>query len=85
MISFEIEGGAREVDALLRRLRLIRLVLSLGGVDTTLSHPAKSSHRALSAQQREALGIHDGFLRMSVGIEDLADIQTDLDAGLSAL
>ncbi|HME80439.1 MAG TPA: aminotransferase class I/II-fold pyridoxal phosphate-dependent enzyme [Candidatus Eremiobacteraceae bacterium] len=85
MISFEIDGGAAAVDTLLARLARIRLVLSLGGTATTLSHPAKSSHRALSQELRDELGLHDGFLRMSVGIEDVADIQTDLARGLDAL
>jgi cystathionine beta-lyase/cystathionine gamma-synthase len=85
MVSFEIDGGAAAVDRLLARLRHIKLVLSLGGTATTLSHPAKSSHRALTQELRDELGLHDGFLRMSVGIEDVADIQTDLARGLDAL
>ncbi|MBV8171936.1 MAG: aminotransferase class I/II-fold pyridoxal phosphate-dependent enzyme [Candidatus Eremiobacteraeota bacterium] len=85
MVSFELDGGVPAVDALLSGLRRIRLILSLGGTETSLSHPAKSSHRALSAQERAALELHDGFLRMSVGIEDLADIQADLAHGLERL
>jgi cystathionine beta-lyase/cystathionine gamma-synthase len=85
MISFEIDGGAIAFDKLLAGMRLIKLVLTFGGIQTTLSHPAKSSHRALSEQRRKELGIHDGFARMSVGIEALADIQADLDKGLRAL
>lgn len=84
MLSFEIEGGREAVNRLLGALRTIRLVLSLGGVATTLSHPATSSHRALSPQARAALGIHDGFLRLSVGVEDLQDIIADLGGGLRA-
>lgn len=85
MVSFEIEGGASAVDALLAKLLRVKLVLSLGGTNTTLSHPAKSSHRALTQQMRDSMGLHDGFLRMSVGIEDVADIQADLARGLAAL
>jgi len=85
MLAFEIAGGRAGVNALVRGLSMIRLVLSLGGTATTLSHPATSSHRALSREQRDALGIHDGFLRMSVGIEDIADIESDLERGFAAL
>ena len=85
VVSFELEGGVRAVNTFLAGLRLIQLVLSFGGVQTTLSHPAKSSHRALDAQTRATLGIHDVLLRMSVGIEALSDLQTDLDGALRAL
>jgi len=85
MVSFEIDGGAAAVDALLAKLERITFVLSLGGTNTTLSHPAKSSHRALTQATRDSMGLHDGFLRMSVGIEDVADIQADLARGLRAL
>ncbi len=85
MLSFEIDGGAPAVNRLLEKMTFIELVLSLGGVGTTLSHPAKSSHRALSEQQRATLGIHDGFLRLSVGIEAVEDIQADLKRGLDNL
>jgi cystathionine beta-lyase/cystathionine gamma-synthase len=66
----------------LKRLRLIRLAPSLGGVTTTVSHPAKTSHRSLTADQRAALGISDGLLRLSVGIEEADDILEDLERGL---
>jgi len=85
VVSFELDGGAAAFDAMLSKLRRIALVLSFGGVQTTLSHPAKSSHRALSPGRRAALGIHDGLVRMSVGIEDVADLQADLAQGLRAL
>jgi cystathionine gamma-synthase/methionine-gamma-lyase len=85
VVSFELDGGAAAFDAMLSKLRRIALVLTFGGVQTTISHPAKSSHRALTPERRAALGIHDGFVRMSVGIEDLADLQSDLAEGLRAL
>jgi len=85
VVSFELDGGVKAVNALLAGLHSIPLVLSFGGVQTTLSHPAKSSHRGLDAATRQALGIHDGLLRMSVGVEALADLQADLDAALRAL
>ena len=85
VVSFELDGGLRRVNALIKSLRRIRLVLSFGGTETTLSHPAKSSHRALTEEMRRALGIHDGLLRMSVGIEDVADLQEDLDQALKQM
>jgi len=85
MLAFEVDGGRPAVNRILEKTSMIRLVLSLGGTATTLSHPATSSHRALSNADREALGIHDGFLRLSVGIEALEDIEADLARGLSAL
>ena len=85
VVSFEIQPERAAVDRLLAALEDIRLVLSFGGVATTLSHPATSSHRSLSPKEREALGIHDGFLRLSVGVEAGPDIMADLERGLAAV
>jgi cystathionine beta-lyase/cystathionine gamma-synthase len=85
VLSFEIAPQRAAVDRLLGSLEQIKLVLSFGGVETTLSHPATSSHRSLAKAEREALGIHDGFLRLSVGIEDSVDTIADLERGLSAI
>ncbi|MBO1435702.1 PLP-dependent aspartate aminotransferase family protein [Meiothermus sp. CFH 77666] len=85
MLSFELEPSRQAVNTLLHNLRYIKLALSLGGVSTTLSHPATSSHRFLSRAEREQLGLHDGFLRMSVGIENLDDLKGDLEQALSYL
>jgi cystathionine gamma-synthase/methionine-gamma-lyase len=85
MLSFELEPSRTVVNAFLRHLEYVRMALSLGGAHTTLSHPATSSHRFLTPAEREALGLHDGFLRMSVGIENLEDLRADLERGLGAL
>jgi len=85
VVSFELAPDRAAVDRLLAALPHIKLVLSFGGVATTLAHPATSSHRALSPEQRAALGIHDGFLRLSIGLEDEADIIADLERGLAAV
>lgn len=85
MLSFELEPSRQVVNTLLHNLRHIKLALSLGGVNTTLSHPATSSHRFLSPGEREQLGLHDGFVRMSVGIENLEDLKSDLEQALSHL
>ncbi|MCX7782592.1 MAG: PLP-dependent aspartate aminotransferase family protein [Meiothermus sp.] len=83
MLSFELEPSRQSVNSLLHNLDYIKLALSLGGVNTTLSHPATSSHRFLSPGEREKLGLHDGFLRMSVGIENLDDLKGDLERALN--
>jgi cystathionine gamma-synthase/methionine-gamma-lyase len=85
MLSFELEPSRAAVNTLLHGLQYTRMALSLGGTCTTLSHPATSSHRFLSQEEREALGLHEGFLRMSVGIENLTDLRQDLERALAAL
>lgn len=85
VLAFELDPDRKAVDRLLGALAHIKLVLTFGGVTTTLAHPATSSHRALSAQARDAIGIHDGFLRLSVGVEDPSDIIADLEGGLAAV
>lgn len=83
VLAFEMRGGLEAADALVKALRLITLVPSLGGVATTLSHPVKTSHRGLSPAERERLGVRDGLLRLSVGIEDAADLTADLAQALT--
>lgn len=84
VVSFEVAPDRAAVDKLIAGLD-IRLVLSFGGVATTLAHPATSSHRSLEPAQRAALGIHDGFVRLSVGLEPEGDIIADLEQGLAAV
>jgi cystathionine beta-lyase/cystathionine gamma-synthase len=85
IVAFDLEGGRAEVDAFLRSLRRIAIVHSLGEVASTISYPAVSSHRPLSPQQRHALGVTDGTLRISVGIERDRDILADLALGFAGL
>lgn len=86
MIAFEIADLDRSgAFAFVDHLRLIRPVTSLGDVFSLILHPASSSHRALTPQQREALGIREGTLRLSVGIEDAADLIADLERALQAI
>lgn len=70
MVSFEIDGGRAEANALVRAMPNIAFAPTLGDIGTTLSHPPSSSHRRLSAEVRAKLGISEGFFRVSVGIED---------------
>jgi cystathionine beta-lyase/cystathionine gamma-synthase len=85
VLAFELRGGLAAADALVKALRLIALVPSLGGVATTLSHPLKTSHRGLSPEERERLGVRDGLLRLSVGIEDAPDLTADLARALTTV
>jgi cystathionine gamma-synthase len=85
MLAFELEGGRAAVDRFIAALTMIRFAPSLADVATTLSHPASTSHRALSPDDRFALGISDGLVRLSAGIESADDICDDLASGLDAL
>ena len=84
LLSFELHGGVPAVQRMLSRLRLIRLMPSLGHVATTLSHPASSSHRGLSPGDRRRVGIEDGLVRCSVGLERIDDLTADLDQALGS-
>lgn len=82
MIAFELAGGGKAADRFARRVKLARYAASLGGVDTLVSEPRHSSHARLTADERAHIGIPDGFIRLSVGLEDVDDIIADLDQAL---
>jgi len=82
MLSFEIDGGWAEARAFLGRVRLATHAASLGGIETLVVSPARSSHAALTPEQRQAAGISDSLVRVSVGIEDLPDLIDDFDQAL---
>lgn len=83
MISFELkDAGRSEVFAFMNKLNLVVKATSLGDVHTMMLYPAMASHRDLSPKQRERLGIRDSLVRLSVGIEDPADICADLAQAL---
>ncbi len=84
MLSFEIEGGRAAANALVRAVPQIAFAPTLGDIGTTLSHPATSSHRALTSDARAALGISEGFFRVSVGVEDAGLLIRDFRAALAA-
>jgi cystathionine gamma-synthase len=84
MLSIDLRGGGTAADAFIRGLDGIRLAPSLGDVATTVSYPASTSHRGLSPQQRTALGIGDGLVRISVGIEQIDDLRAEFDVALVA-
>lgn len=79
MLAVELAGGPRAAEKFIRKLRLIRHAPSLGGVDSLVSEPRHTSHTHLSAEERAKLGIPDGFLRLSIGIEDADDLIADLE------
>jgi cystathionine gamma-synthase len=82
LFSFEMRDGRAAIDRLVQRLRLVRLMPSLGHVATTLSHPASTSHRGLTPGERERVGISDGLCRCSVGLERLDDLLEDFEQAL---
>ena len=84
MLSFDMEGGARAAERLLDRVELPVIAPSLGGVDTLLTLPAKTSHRLLAPEERARIGIGDGLVRMSVGIEATDDLIDDLKQALES-
>jgi methionine-gamma-lyase len=82
MVSFEIRGGLAAAKRFVRALERIRLLPSLGDVETTVSHPARSSHGYLTPRERAAAGVSDGLIRVSTGIENIEDILADLGQAL---
>jgi cystathionine beta-lyase/cystathionine gamma-synthase len=81
MIAFEL-GSLEAARRLLNAVRLLSLAESLGGVETLISHPATMTHASVPADRRAALGITDGLVRISAGIEDLDDLKEDLTQAL---
>jgi methionine-gamma-lyase len=82
MLSFELKGGLAAGKKLMNRVQVCSLVTSLGTVDTLIQHPASMTHVNVPKERRVASGITDGFVRMSVGIEDIDDLINDLEIGL---
>ena len=84
MISFELKGGLDAGRVLMDHVHVASLAVSLGGVETLISHPASMTHAGMPREDRLSSGITDGLVRLSVGIEDLADILADLDQALKS-
>ena len=83
MISFELNGSLEQAVTFLRALRVFTCAESLGGVESLAEHPALMTHASLPSEARRALGIGDGLIRLSVGLEDPDDLVADLDHALS--
>jgi cystathionine gamma-lyase len=84
-LSFRVRGGLAAARRVLERVRIFTLAESLGGVESLIEHPALMTHASVPEQQRIALGIDDGLIRLSVGIETMDDLVADLAQALSAL
>jgi cystathionine gamma-lyase len=85
MITFFIQGDLAQARVFLEKVRLFTLAESLGGVESLIEHPAIMTHASIPAATRQQLGIHDNLVRISCGIEDLADLQADLEQALAAI
>jgi cystathionine beta-lyase/cystathionine gamma-synthase len=83
MISMQLKGGIPAAQQFMTRTKLFSLAESLGGVESLLCHPATMTHASIPREVREARGVDDGLLRLSVGIEDVADLRADLERALT--
>ncbi len=82
IVSFELRGGREAAWMLIDHTRLISITANLGDAKTTITHPATTTHGRLTPAERERAGIGEGLVRISVGLEDVADVQADLERGL---
>ena len=82
MLSFALKGGYRAGLRFVESVELATLAVSLGGAETLVEHPASMTHGTLSAKERAAMGIHDGLVRVSVGLEEPDDLIEDVDRAL---
>jgi cystathionine beta-lyase/cystathionine gamma-synthase len=84
MLAFEL-GSLEAAKRLLGSVKLMALAESLGGVETLISHPATMTHASVPAEKRQALGITDGLVRISAGLEDIDDLKEDLTQALESV
>jgi O-succinylhomoserine sulfhydrylase len=82
MVTFEVEGGKPQAFEMLRRLRIIDISNNLGDSKSLMTHPASTTHRNIGAEARAAMGITDGMIRLSVGLEEPEDLLADLRQAL---
>src|SRR5262249_1664959 len=83
MLCFELAGGRDAVNSFMRQAKGVPFSPSLGNTTTTCSHPATTSHRYVSPAERRRQGISGGLIRLSVGVEELSQIQREMTQGLS--
>ena len=84
MVSFVVKGGLEQARCVLESTKVFLLAESLGGVESLIEHPAIMTHASIPRERREEIGISDGLIRLSVGIEAYEDLQRDLEAALNA-
>jgi cystathionine beta-lyase/cystathionine gamma-synthase len=82
MLSIELRGGKRAAFEFLRRLRIARNAVSLGGVETLVCHPKTTTHSGFTEEEFAAAGVTDGLVRISIGIEDWRDLLSDFEQAL---
>ncbi len=82
VLSFELKDGFKKAVVFINRLKICTRAVSLGTIDTLISHPASMSHSGMLKEERLKSGIGDGLIRMSVGLEDIDDIREDLEQAL---
>ncbi len=85
IVTFQVPGGLEEAGGFCKTLNIFHFAVSLGGVESLVCHPATMSHAAMPREDREKIGITDGTIRLSVGIEDADDLIGDVDQALGAL
>jgi cystathionine beta-lyase/cystathionine gamma-synthase len=78
MLAFEVNGGWEAAKKVMENLQLILFTVSLGNISSLISHPASTSHVYLSPEEREKIGVTDGLLRLSVGLEHIDDLKDNL-------
>jgi len=82
MLSFELKGGLRAGTALMDAVQVATLAVSLGNLDTLIQHPASMTQSTVSPEERQRMGVSDGLVRLSVGIENVEDLLEDLEQAL---
>ena len=82
--AFDVKGGEKEAFAVLDNLQIMKLAVSLGGTETLVSHPAAMTHSGVARELREEIGLTDALIRISVGIENIEDLISDLAQALDA-
>ena len=79
MLAFEVKNNA---DAFMNNLKLIKRAISLGGVESTMASPVKTSHAKMNAAERASIGVTDNLIRFSIGIEESSDLIADIEQAL---
>tara|TARA_X000001036_G_scaffold69228_1_gene60407 strand:- start:45 stop:1301 length:1257 start_codon:yes stop_codon:yes gene_type:complete len=85
MISFEIKGGEKEAFTFLNNLKLIKLAVSLGSTESLAQHPSTMTHAGVSDKLKQVIGISEGLIRISIGVENYVDLITDIEAAFNAV
>lgn len=85
IVSFDVKGGKENAWAVIDATRVFSITANLGDAKSTITHPATTTHGRLAPEQRAAVGISDGLVRLAVGLESVADLQADLARGLAAI